>query len=174
MIAQFSTGEMERGQNSRERHGTGALNVVVESAGLIAVAGEQAEGVAVAEIFKLHQHAREILFNGDHEFLNERVISFTANPFLPQTGVERIVQQRLVVGANVNGDGQTLCGMNAGTRSVERQLADRNAHAGSAEIAEAKNAFPVRDDDHSHIARRPIMQHLFNLSGIFAGNIESA
>jgi hypothetical protein len=49
-------------KHARERHGAGALDVVVERAGAVAVFFQQAEGVAVAEILKLHEHAGENFF----------------------------------------------------------------------------------------------------------------
>ena len=150
------------------------MNVVVESAGAVTIFFQKAEGIAVAEIFELHQHAGEIFSDRDHEFLDERVVSFAANPFLPQAGVKRIRQKRFVVGADVNHHRQALRGMNSGARGVEREFADGNAHARSAEIAEAENALAVGDHNDFHVTRRPVVQDFFHLPAIIAGNVKSA
>ena len=48
--------------------------------------------------------------------------------------------------------------MQAGAGGVERELADRDAHAERAEIAEAEDALAVGDDDHAHINDRPVAE----------------
>ncbi len=174
LVGQFSAGDAQRGQNAGERHGTGALDVVVEGAGAVAVFFQKAEGVAVAEILELDEHAGKKFFHRHHEFLDDRVVGLAANAFLPQAGVKRIGQQGFVVGADINRDRQALRRMNAGAGGVKRQFADGNAHAGRAEIAEAENAFAVGDDDHLHVARRPVLQNVFHLAAIIAGNIKTA
>jgi hypothetical protein len=40
----------------------------------------------------------------------------------------------------------------AGAGRVERQLAERNAHAAGAEIAEPENALAIGHDDKPHVA----------------------
>ncbi len=48
----------------------------------------------------------------------------------------------------------------AGAGGVERQLADRDAHAARAEIAEPEDALAVGHDDEAHILRRPVAEDL--------------
>ena len=102
LVAHLAAGQAQRREDARQRDGAGALDVVVEGAELVAIAFQQAEGVAVAEIFKLEERVREHLFDGRDEFLDERVIGFAAQAFLAQADVERIVEEGFVVGAHVN------------------------------------------------------------------------
>src|ERR1035441_3433553 len=63
--------------------------------------------------------------------------------------------------------------MNAGAGGIERELADRNAHAVGAEIAETQDALAVGDDDElRHI--RPIVQQFGNASAIVGADEEAA
>ena len=76
--------------------------------------------------------------------------------------VNGIVEQRLVVGAHVQQDGQALFRGNAAERSVERHLADGNAHAARALVAEAEDAFAVADDDAAHLVVARVREDLFD------------
>ena len=71
-----------------------------------------------------------------------------------QPDVEVVVEQGLVVGADVEADGQRRGRMDAGGRRVERELADGDAHAARALVAEAEDALVVGDDDEAHVVVR--------------------
>ena len=77
------------------------------------------------------------MFDGFDKFGHERLVGLASQPRFTHTNVERIVEQRLVVGADIEHHRQALMGMNPGTRDIKRQFTDRNAHAAGAEIAEA-------------------------------------
>jgi hypothetical protein len=64
-----------------------------------------------------------------------------------QPDIIRILQQLFVVGADVQHDRETQPRVHAGAGRIERELADRDAHAVGAEIAQAENALAVGDDD---------------------------
>ena len=53
----------------------------------------------------------------------------------------------LIVGADIEQDRQRGRRMQPGAGGVERQLADRNAHAAGALVAEPEDALAVADDD---------------------------
>src|SRR5438067_12392316 len=55
-----------------------------------------------------------------------------------------------IVGADIENDRQRRCRMQPGAGGIERQLADRNAHASGALIAKAEDAFAVADHDGGH------------------------
>ena len=58
--------------------------------------------------------------------------------------------------------------MDAGAGRIERQLADRDAHAIGAEVAEAEDALAVGDDD--QLGRiRPVGQQFGDASAIVGG-----
>src|SRR6478672_13483142 len=87
---------------------------------------------------------------------SEGEILFAAHAVLAQALVKRIIEQDLVVGANVEDDGQTVLRRHAGAGGVERELADGDAHAAGAKIAETEDALAVGDDDETHVLFRPV------------------
>ncbi len=101
----------------------------------------------IGEILELDQHAGKGLARGGDEFVDEFVISRTAQAFLPHADIIGIVQEVFVVGADVQHHRQAVFRVDAGAGRVKRKLADRNAHAVGAEVAEAEDALSVRDDD---------------------------
>src|SRR6202035_3978834 len=84
--------------------------------------------------------------SGD-EFINEFVISSTGQTSLAHADIIGIVQQLLVVGADVQHHRQAVLRMYAGAGGIKREFADRNAHAVGAKVAETENALAVGDDD---------------------------
>jgi hypothetical protein len=73
-----------------------------------------------------------------------------------EADVQRILVQLHVVGADIERDRQAIVGMQAGAGGVERELADRDAHAERAQVAEAEDALAVGHDDHAHVGVRPV------------------
>jgi hypothetical protein len=112
----------------------------------------------LAKVLELHHHTRERLHGRADELLDQLVVGRTGEARPVQAEVERIVAQRRVVGADVEHHRQALRGVDAGACGVERELADRNAHAAGAEVAEAEDALTVGDDDHRHVPVRPVAQ----------------
>jgi hypothetical protein len=79
---------------------------------------------------------------------------------LAQALIERVVEQDLIVRADIEDDGQTVLRRHAGTSGIERELADWDAHPAGAEIAEAENALAIGDDDEAHVLFRPVGEQL--------------
>src|SRR5258708_17266656 len=90
---------------------------------------------------------RPALAYGIDEGGDERVIGVAAHPFVLPADILRIIQVLPAVGADVEDDRQRRRRMQSGARGIERELADRNAHAAGALVAEAQNALAVADDD---------------------------
>ena len=82
------------------------------------------------------------------ELLDKDVVFLAAHPLVTPADVERIGQPLIVVGADIEKHRQRRQGMDAAAGGVERELADRDAHAAGALIAEAEDALAVGDDDH--------------------------
>ena len=61
--------------------------------------------------------------------------------------IERIGQAVGIVGADIEQDRQRRRRMQAAAAGIERELADRDAHAAGALIAEAENALAIGHDD---------------------------
>jgi hypothetical protein len=138
----------------------GALDVVVEGADLVAISREDGDRVEIGEILPLDAAFRVELLDRRYEFVDEGEILFAAHAVLAQALVKRIIEQDLVVGANVEDDGQTVLRRHAGAGGVERELADWDAHAAGSEIAETEDALTICDDDEAHVAFRPIGEQL--------------
>ena len=58
-----------------------------------------------------------------------------------------IAKALFIIGADIEDDGQSARGMDSPDECIERKLADGNAQAADALIADAENAFAVGDDD---------------------------
>ena len=134
---------------------------------------QQTEGVRVAEVFELDAGLREDFLHCGEELLDHLVVRGAPQALLRQPDVERILEQRLVVRADVQRDRQALRGMDARAGGVQGELADRDAHAVRAEIAEAEDALAVGDDDDADVAMGPILQDLPDAPVILEGNIQS-
>ena len=127
-----------------------ALDVVVERAQAVAIALEQAPGICSREILPLQQDVGPTLGHGGHERLDESVVFAAAHALVPPADIERVLQALLVVRPYIEEDRQRLGRMDAGAGGVERQLADGNAHATGALVAETQDALAIADDDHAH------------------------
>ena len=69
-----------------------------------------------------------------------------ADPGVPFTEVERVVEQLQVVGADVQDDGQGAAGVDAAGGGVDGEFADGDLDAADALIADAQDAFRVGGD----------------------------
>ena len=127
-----------------QRDRGGALDVVVVGADLVPVARQDRHRVDVGEILPLQAAFRKQLLHRLYELVDEGVVLRAAHAVLAQAEIERVFEQRLVVGADVEHDRQGQLRRHAGAGGVERQLAHRDAHAADAEIAEAEDALAIR------------------------------
>ena len=127
----------------------------------------------IGEVLELDQHAGESGARGGDELVDEFVVGRAGEPLLADADVIGVVEQSLVVGADVEHHRQAELGMNAGAGGVERQLADRNAHAVGAEIAEAEDALAVGDDD--QLGRvRPVAQQFGDAAAVVGADEQAA
>src|SRR6185436_13843600 len=122
----------------------------------------------------LQQHAREALAERDHEGLNERVVLGAADALMPPADVQRIVQQLLVVRADIENDRQRRRRMDAGAHRVQRQLADRDAHAADTEIAQPEDALAVGDDHDADVLRPEIRERRVDRVALRIRNVQAA
>ena len=129
LVGKLAAADAQRGEQPGQRDRGRALNVVVEDRNIVAVFVEQAERGVIGEILELDQHAGEGCARRGDEFVDEVIIGLSAQALLAQADIITVVQQILVVGADVQHDRQAILRMDAGAGGIERQLADRNAHA---------------------------------------------
>ena len=127
----------------------------------------------IGEILELDEHAGESGARGGDELIDEVFVSRAAEPLLWEADIIGIVEQRLIVGADVEHHRQAELGMNAGAGGIKRELADRNAHAVGAEVTETENALAVGDDDQ---LRRigPVAEQFGDAAAIVGADEETA
>ncbi len=155
--------DLEGGEQPGERHAGRALDVVVVAADLVAVARQQVDRVAARPVLEVDAAEREHLLHRLHELVHEGVQFLGRGARLPQPEVERVVEIRLVVGAGVEVHRQQALRRHAGRRRVELQLADGDAHAVGAQVAQAEDAAAVGHADDAHVLDRPVAQHLLDM-----------
>ena len=140
--AQTESG-LHRGGDDRCR----ALDVVVERTDPIPVAIEQPAGVALGEVLPLDDGVGQSVGHRVDEGVDQLVVVVAPHAVAPPSEVERIGKQDLVVGADVEQDGQGSAGIDPAHRAVEGQLADGDAHATGPEVAQSEDALAIADHD---------------------------
>ena len=105
----------------------------------------------VAKSSHWSRRRRQFLLDGLHELLDEVEIGLAGHALVPPADVFRRGQSFRVVGADVQDDRQRPRRMDTADQRVERQLADGDAHAAGALIADAEDALAVGDDDDVHL-----------------------
>ncbi len=140
-------GDAKSRQDAGHAHAGGPLNVVVERRHAAPIALEQSEGAIFVEVFPLNDRPGKYLSHAADERLDEVVVVAAAKSLLGIAEVERVGEEGGVVRADVEADGQAFRGMDPGASDVERKLADRDAHATAALIAETEDAFVVSGHD---------------------------
>ena len=85
--------------------------------------------------------------HGLDEPVDEVVVARAGDPVVPPAEVHGVRQQPGVVGPGVQQHGQGARRVDAPQHRVQRQLADRDAHAADALVTQAQNPLPVGDDD---------------------------
>ena len=146
------------GQDPGQDHRGRALDVVVERRHAALVAVEQAQRVGLLEVLELDHAARPDLLDAADEGLDERVVLGAAQPRRPIAEVERIGEERRVVGPDVERDRQGQGRVDPAGRRVQRELADRDGHAAGALVAEPEDPLVVGHDDEPDVLERPLAQ----------------
>src|SRR4029077_5008945 len=82
----------------------------------------------------------------------------------------RVAETFLVVGANIQNDGQSARGVYSADKGVERKLADGNAESSYALVADTENAFTIGDHDHIDFRIRVIAEQRRNETAERIGN----
>ena len=173
LVRHAFAGDPQSGEHSSDSHGGGSLYIVVEAAHLLPIAAQQPERIVIGEVLELHDDTGKHVLRGGDEFLEEFVVRRARQPLLAQTEVQRIGEQRRIVGTDVEHDRQATKRMQSGAGRVQRKLADRNAHAVRAEVAEAENALTIGHHDHRRFAMRPVAHHLRDAAAVARADEEA-
>ena len=174
LIAQLAAGHPQGAQDPREGHAGRALDVVVVAAHPVPVARQQAHGIDAGPVLEVDAAARKDLLDRLHELLDELVELGCRDARLPQAQVERIVEQLLVVRAEVDVHRQQVLRRHGGAGRVELQLADGDAHAVGAQVAQAEDALAGRGADDAHVLDRPVPQHVLDPALVLERHVQAA
>jgi hypothetical protein len=159
LSAQRDPGHARGREDAGENAGAGALDVVVERGKLRSVAIEQIERVLLLEILPLQEGAGEPPPGRLDELLHQRVVWHATQAGVAPAEIEIVREQRGVVGAHVEADGQRLARGDAGGGGIDGELPDRDAHAPRALITQTQDPLVVGDDDEPHIGGGGVGQH---------------
>jgi len=88
--------------------------------------------------------------------------------------IERIVDERLIRGADVEHHRHALFRGNAGQRSVEIEFSDWDPHPVGAQVPEAQDSLPVGDDDDPNVRVGPVREHGLDLPSILGRDVKTA
>ena len=109
-----------------------------------------------------------------HELVDEVVVLLAANAPVGLPQVHGVIQQRLVVGAHVQRDGQAAGGVDARPQGIEGELADGNAHTPHPLIADAEDPLAVGHDDDAHRLGIHVAGEGAHVIDVLRGDVEAA
>lgn len=112
------------------------------------------------EVLKLDEALGPLVLDRAKELVDELEVVLIRQPAVAGANVERVREQRLVVGAKVELDRQRVRRVEAAAGHVERDLADRDAHAVGALVAEAENAPAIGHDDDVDVGHGHVVEDL--------------
>ena len=95
-------------------------------------------------------------------------------PRVPPAEVERVLEQPLVVRADIERHREAARRVQAAGGDIERHLADRDAHAVRPEIAEAENALTVGHDYQVHARQRHALEDLVDVRDVVRAEVDAA
>ena len=128
---------------------------------------EHLERDILVQVLPLDDDLREDVAGRFDELVDDREVGIATQPVFPPTEVPRVVEQFLVVGADVEADRQRACRMDAGPDAIQRQLADADRHAADALVPDTQYGLVIGDDHEFDVAeRRRVTQDLLDAAGI--------
>ena len=163
LVLELRALELCRVDHARKRDAGGALHVVIVDTVLVAVTLQQMHRVAARPILEMDAAFREHLLHRRNKFVDKGIQLRGRRARLAQAEIQWIVQVLLVVGSGIQIHRQQILRRHPGRRRVELQLADRNAHAVCAKVAEAENAAAVCHANEPDVLLRPVLKISFTL-----------
>ncbi len=101
LVLHGDPGDAGGGVHGGQHHRSGALQVVVEDAVAGAVGLQDIPRRSGPEVLEVQQRAGEHLRRSPDIALDERLVVLAANPGMPVAQVERVAEQHLVVGSDI-------------------------------------------------------------------------
>ena len=110
------------------------------------------------EVLPLQAGVRQLLLDGLDELIDEVEIGLARHPLVAPAEVLGVVQPLRVVGPHVQHDRQRPLGADAADQRVQGELADGDAQAAGALVADAQDPLAVGHDDDVHLGVGPVPQ----------------
>jgi len=139
-----------------------------------AVTIEQRARVRIGEILPLQARAGQLVLERLHEEIHERVVSVAGNALVPPAKIFGRFQAVLIICSHIQDNGKGSRGVNAADQRIERELADGNAHASHALVADTQDAFAVGDHNDVHFVVWAVAQQIRNAVAQRIGNEQAA
>ena len=174
LFGQRRVDDLQRRRQPGEHDAGRALDVVVVAEHLVDIAVEHTDCIRPLPVLEVDAAAGEDLLHRQDEFFDELVQLLVGRRLLTQAEIERVGPERRVGRADVEEHRQQAIGRHRGARRVELQLADRDAHAVGADVAEAEDAPAGRDADEAHVPLGPVAQHLGDAALHLARDVHAA
>ena len=102
------------------------------------------------------------------------VVFLAAHPLMAPAEIQRIGQTLLIVGADIEHDRQSRRRIKTAAGRVERELADRNAHAAGALVAEPEDALAVGQHDRLDLVEARIGKYLLQTLFVWQAQKQAA
>jgi hypothetical protein len=102
----------------------------------------------------LHERAGQQRAHGLDEFLDEVEVSISAQTVVRPAEILIVAEQFLVVGPEIETDGQRIARIDAGTGRIQCELSEGNSHSASPLVTDAEDGFVVRHHDQTRAAGR--------------------
>ena len=170
LLGQLAAAGLTGRNQGAQRHGGGALNVIVEAAQLVLVTVEHRHGVFLGKVFKLQQHLGPAALHRLNEGIHKLLVFFTGDPRVAPAHVHGIFQQLRIVGTRIQYYRQGVGRRNTATGGVQGQFADGNAHAADALVAQTQNTFTVGDHDNLDVLLGGVLQYVVDTIPVRVGN----
>src|SRR5262249_27678378 len=135
---------------------------------------EEPHGIHAGPVLEVKAAAGEHLLHRGYDFVDERIQLSRRDARLPQTKIERIVDERLIGGPAINVHRQEIPRRHGGAPGVELELADGNAHAVRTKVTETENPTTGSETDHPDVLLRPVLEHLLHPPLVLEREIESS
>mmetsp|Transcript_85591 Transcript_85591/g.228203 ORF Transcript_85591/g.228203 Transcript_85591/m.228203 type:complete len:242 (-) Transcript_85591:105-830(-) len=108
-----------------------------------------------------------------HKFINHLIILRASETRLTSSEIIGVLNEVLVIGADIQGHRQHTVWGNASASSVKCKFSDGNAHAIDAKIAKTQDAGAIGHDDHMNIVVGPVVNDGRHLSTVFAAEVHA-
>src|SRR6516162_8950910 len=147
LLGEGYSGHINGRKQSARCHCRRSLDIVIERAELVPITFQESSGIYTGEIFPLEQQVLPAMFNHGNESVDEFLVLRTPDAIVTPTDIKRVLQSFFVFGSNIEKNRQATFRRYTRERGIERHLADWNAHATGALVAEAKNSLAIAYDD---------------------------